>query len=108
MADRQWRPSSVPDDGRRGTIPRSESMISAATGSRPPSARSSLRPGSNREGCGDVDDSLLPYDDGDGYDPSQALLRAPNENFKVGSCVVFTPNQLRAASRRRPMCAIRV
>lgn len=83
MGDRGWRPTSAADDGRRNAIPRSESTTSTALDSQPASARSSLHPGAHREGRGGADDSYQPYEDADSYDPNQALLRAPNENFKV-------------------------
>ncbi len=81
MADRQRH--RAPADGGRygGAALRSESAVPAGTDSAPLSARSSLHPGGGRGG----DDSYLPFDDGVGYDPSQALSRAPNENFKVMS-----------------------
>jgi hypothetical protein len=54
---------------------RNESIVSSIHDNGPISARSSHHPGT-------VDESYQ-SEDGESYDPNMALLRAPNENFKV-------------------------
>lgn len=54
---------------------RAESLVSSVAESVPVSARSSQHPA--------VADDSYHFEDGDGYDPSMALSRSPNENFKV-------------------------